>query len=192
MSLRAEQREMTRTKIVQAVLDLVADNALDDLSVPAVSRRSGVSVATIYRYFPTKDAMLEAAAREPARVAFGDGVAAHDGEDALDTFMRVMWAELSGNLPLLRHQIASSAGRDMRRARLDESRRMLASHLARVGIDPTSAEGERLIAALLLVTGSLALVELHDRQELPVDDAIRTARWAAQALIDASRKDHHP
>jgi AcrR family transcriptional regulator len=190
MSLRSEQRELTRTKIVQAVLDLVADDALDDLSVPAVSRRSGVSVATIYRYFPTKDALLAAAAREPARAAFGDGVATRAGEDELDTFLRVMWAELSGNLPLLRHQISSSAGRDMRRARLDESRRMLATHLDRVGIDPTSAGGERLIATLLLVTGSLALVELHDRQELSVDEAIRTARWAAQALIDASRRDH--
>jgi AcrR family transcriptional regulator len=190
MSLRTEQRELTRTKIVRAVLDLVADNALDDLSVPAVSRRSGVSVATIYRHFPTRDALLAAAAREPARVAFAHGFPSREGDDELDTYLRVMWAELSANLPLLRHQISSSAGRDMRRARLDESRGMLAAYLTGLGIDPASTEGERLIAALLLVIGSLALVELHDRQDLPVDDAIRTARWAAQALIDASRTEH--
>lgn len=189
MTLRSEQRQLTRTKIVQAVLDLVATDALDELSVPAVARRSGVSLATIYRYFPTKDALLAAAAREPARAAFGDGVATAEGEDELATFLRVMWGDLSGNLALLRHQLSSSAGREMRRARLDESRRMLAAYVPRFGIDPASPEGERLIAALVLVTSSLALVELHDRQELPVEEAISTAQWATQALIDSARRE---
>ena len=172
VSLRAEQRELTRTKILQAVLDLVAAGRLDDLSVPAVARHSGVSLSTIYRYFPTRDALLEAAAREPARAAFSGGVAAAEGEDELAAFLRVMWTELSGNLALLRHQLSSSAGREMRRSRLDESRRMLAAYLPRFGIDPASPKGERLVPALILVTGSLALLELHDRQELAVDDAI--------------------
>jgi AcrR family transcriptional regulator len=189
MSLRTEQRELTRTKIVQAVLDLVAEEALDDLSVPAVSRRSGVSLATIYRHFPTKDALLAAAAREPARAAFDDGYAVRDGDDELATFLRVMWTQLSRNLPLLRHQLSSSAGREMRRSRLEESRELLAGYLPRFGIDPASAEGERLVAAIILVTGSLALVELHDRQGLPVDDAIETARWAAQALIESTQEE---
>jgi len=189
MSLRTEQRELTRTKILQAVLDLVAADALDDLSVPAVARRSGVSLATIYRYFPTKDALIAAAAREPARTVFGERFTPRGDDDELGTFVRMMWAELAGNLPLLRHQISSAAGREMRRARLDESRRMLADYLPRFGVDPATPAGERLIAALITMTGSLALVELHDRQELPVDEAVETAIWAARALIESARRE---
>jgi hypothetical protein len=40
---------------------------------------------------------------------------------------------------------------------------------------------------LLLVSGSLALVELHDRQGLDVDDALDASLWAVQTLIEATK-----
>ena len=99
-----------------------------------------------------------------------------------------MWHDFADNLPLLRHQIASVAGREMRTARLDSSRRSLADYIERQGVDPTSPAGERLISLLLLLNGSLALIELHDRQGFGVDEAIDRSRWATQALIDATRR----
>ena len=119
MGLREEHRELTRHKILGAVLDLVAAGSLNELSVPAVSRSSGVSVATIYRYFPTKDELLAAAAAEPSRHALAspDRPPARAGEDELDEFVRATWADFAHNLPLLRHQVSSTAGREMRRWR---------------------------------------------------------------------------
>ncbi len=168
--------------MLAAVLDLVADGSLDELSVPAVSRGSGVSVATIYRYFPTKDELLAAAAAEPSRQALG-GVEPTDYAG----FQRAMWHDFSKNMALLRHQITSAAGREMREARLARSRAQLAAHIEQFGITPSSPEGERLIAMLLLVSGSLALVELHDRQGLDVDDALDASLWAVQTLIEATK-----
>jgi AcrR family transcriptional regulator len=182
VALRDEHRELTRRKVLEAVLDLVAGGSLDELSVPAVARHSGVSVATIYRYFPTKDELLAAAAAEPSRRAL-DGVEAGDYAG----FQRAMWHEFSKNLALLRHQVTSTAGREMREARLSRSRAQLAVHIAQFGITPSSPEGERLICMLLLVSGSLALVELHDRQGLDVDDALEASLWAAQTLIEATQ-----
>jgi AcrR family transcriptional regulator len=182
MALRDEQRELTRRKVLEAVLDLVARGSLDELSVPAVSRASGVSVATIYRYFPTRDELLSAAAAEPSRQALSGGEARDYA-----SFQRSMWRDFSKNMALLRYQVSSTAGREMREARLARSRAQLASHIERFGIEPSSAEGERLIALLLLVSGSLALVELHDRQGLAVDDALDISLWAAQTLIEATR-----
>lgn len=182
MALRDEHRELTRRKVLGAVLDLVADGSLDELSVPSVARASGVSVATIYRYFPTKDELLAAAAAEPSRQALR-GVEATDYAG----FQRAMWHEFSKNMALLRHQISSAAGREMRDARLARSRAQLTTHIERHGIAPSSPEGERLISMLLLVSGSLALVELHDRQGLEVDDALDASLWAAQTLIEATK-----
>ncbi|MEP6658405.1 MAG: helix-turn-helix domain-containing protein, partial [Acidimicrobiales bacterium] len=164
-----------------------AEGSLDELSVPAVARRSGVSLATIYRYFPTKDQLLAAAADEPSRQALTAVPEPRPGDDDFATFQRAMWTSFASNLPLLRHQVTSEAGRDMRQARLARSRVQLAVYVAARGVDPKSAEGERLIALLLLVNGSLALVELHDRQGLDVDDALSTSLWAADVLIRASQ-----
>lgn len=188
MALRDEQRELTRRKILGAVLDLVADGTLDELSVPTVSRRSGVSLATIYRYFPTKDRLLSAAAAEPSRLALHsvDRPAPDESDDELAAFQRAMWHDFARNLPLLRHQITSEAGREMRRSRLEHSRELLTGYLAQRGIKATSPEGKRLISLVLLVSGSLALVELVDRQGLAVDDAIEQSIWATRALLDAT------
>jgi AcrR family transcriptional regulator len=189
MSLREEQRALTRQKVLAAVLELVAEGSLDELSVPAVAQRSGVSVATIYRYFPTRDELLVAAAAEPSRQALAQPPAPRLDDDDLATFQRAMWHDFASNLPLLRHQIASTAGREMRTARLDRSRSALAGYIERQGIDPQSDAGQRLISLLLLINGSLALIELHDRQGLDVDEALDRSLWALRALIDATRKE---
>ena len=59
-SLRASQAAATRRRIVDGLLALLAEDHPATLSVPAVARRAGVSVATVYRYFPTKEALLDA------------------------------------------------------------------------------------------------------------------------------------
>ncbi len=187
MGLRDEHRELTRQTILASVLDLLAEGSLDELSVPAVSRHSGVSVATIYRYFPNRDELLAAASAEPSRRAMrSPDRPPRDGDDAFAHFLRTMWLDFSTNLPLLRHQITSEPGREMRRARLDESRERLAAYVTAFGVDASSTEGERLISMLLLVAGSVALIELHDRQGISVDDSIDRALWATRALIDAT------
>lgn len=187
MDLRTEQRALTRRKILGAVLELVTEGAIDELSVPEVSRRSGVSVATIYRYYPTKDELLAAAAEEPSRQALSSPTRPRvDGDDDYAAYLRTMWSEFAHNLPLLRHQIASSAGREMRRARTARSRELVGEYVGRYGIDPASSEGRRLVSMLMLVTGSLGLVELHDRQELSVDESVEHALWALRALVAAT------
>lgn len=187
MALRDDQRELTRRTVLTAVIDLVAEGTLDELSVPAVSRRSGVSVATIYRYFPTKSALLAAAAAEPSRHALAGAAPRRPGDDDFAAFQRAMWNDFAHNLPLLRHQLTSEAGRAMREVRLERSRELLAGYVRGQGVDPEQPEGQRLIAMLLLVSGSLGLVELHDRQGLDIDEAIETSLWATRALITASR-----
>lgn len=75
----------------------------------------------------------------------------------------------------------------MREARLDRSKNQLAGYLRDQGVNPDNAGGQRLIAMLLLVSGSLGLVELHDRQGLSVDQSIDVSLWATRTLINATR-----
>jgi len=186
VGLRQDQLELTRAKVLGAVLELLADGDLDTLSIPAVARRCGVSVATIYRHYPTRDDLLVAAAEEPSRRALSAAPVRREDDDDLAAFQRVMWTAFASNMSLLRHQVVAEAGREMRVARLERSRLQLAAYVSAHGVDAGSPAGERLISLLLLVNGSLALVELHDRQGLDLDTALEASLWATRALIAAS------
>jgi TetR/AcrR family transcriptional regulator, cholesterol catabolism regulator len=50
-----------RAKIIEAVLDLIAEVGADTVQMRDVSKRSGVALATVYRYFNSKDYLLAAA-----------------------------------------------------------------------------------------------------------------------------------
>jgi AcrR family transcriptional regulator len=50
--------------ITQALLRIVAERGLEEVSVREVAAGAGVSIGTVQHYFPTKDAMLAAAYQE--------------------------------------------------------------------------------------------------------------------------------
>jgi AcrR family transcriptional regulator len=183
MSVRALQREVTRERILATVLTLVGEHGTDDIAVPDVARRSGISLATIYRYFPTKDALLDAAADLPAQEATG---LRHGASTDGPAYLRALWRSFEGRLPLVRRQPASESGRAMRARRLPTSRAWFADYFADADIDPASPEGARLIRLALLLTSSLAFLDLHDRQGLAADAAADDVEWAIAALARAT------
>lgn len=189
MSLREDQREMTRRRIVDAVLALAADGDLDALSVPEVARRSGVSLATIYRHFPTRDDLVAAAADEPVRAVFEAMGRAEPGADPLLTFHRTLWHELARNVPLVRHQLASDAGRELREARGRVAHGRVAAYVEGRGVRRDRAGFERTVALVHALIGSASFVELHDRQGLAVDEAIDAAQWAIGAVIATVKRE---
>src|SRR5690242_17527309 len=109
--LRAAHVAETRRRILDAVNSLLAEEHPAALSVPAVAKRAGTSTATIYRHFPTKEALLDASAASVDRQTrswLGDQ-AIVPGRN-LGEFMAHMWAELSENLPALRAAQLSTVG----------------------------------------------------------------------------------
>jgi TetR/AcrR family transcriptional regulator, cholesterol catabolism regulator len=50
-----------RARIIEAVIDLIADVGADAVQMRDVAHRSGVALATLYRYFSSKDHLLAAA-----------------------------------------------------------------------------------------------------------------------------------
>jgi len=50
-----------RATIIEAVIDLIAEVGADAVQMRDVSKRSGVALATVYRYFNSKDYLLAAA-----------------------------------------------------------------------------------------------------------------------------------
>ncbi|MGK2947091.1 MAG: TetR/AcrR family transcriptional regulator [Acidimicrobiales bacterium] len=189
-SLREDQRKATRDRIVRAVATLVAEGHPSAVSVPAVARQAGVGVATVYRYFPTKEALLDAAARVGNADLVAPAYARDDlGFGDLAAVLPRVWEALADDLALARNQLASPVGRELRRRRWEVKRDAVDQAMRNSGIDPDSDQGRRLAAVGDVLTSSTALLELHDKADIPVQEAAEHVLWALQVLERATRED---
>lgn len=57
--LRARQVDQTRETILQSLMDLVRRDGLAGFSIQSVADAAGVAHRTVYRYFPSREALLE-------------------------------------------------------------------------------------------------------------------------------------
>lgn len=62
-----------RARIVEAALELFAERGFHGTAVPLVAKRAGVGAGTIYRFFDSKEALVNAAFRE-AKGRLGDAL----------------------------------------------------------------------------------------------------------------------
>ena len=60
----AKHAEDKRTKLLAAALDLFETRGFDAVAVPEIAARAGVAVGTVYRYFETKEALVNALYRQ--------------------------------------------------------------------------------------------------------------------------------
>jgi AcrR family transcriptional regulator len=64
MSLREQQRAVTRNRIITALSELIETQHLLDVTMAAVAAQAGVSEPTLYRHFPTKKNLFAALGSE--------------------------------------------------------------------------------------------------------------------------------
>jgi AcrR family transcriptional regulator len=184
-TLRDQHKTATRQRILRAVTELLADHHPAALSIPAVAARSGVSIPTIYRYFPTKEALLDAAAMFGLE-SRGLGIAVD--LSAVDAWVQQTWSELQNNLPMVKAQHMSALGQEMRRRRGEQRGTEVRASLRNNGIDPDSDAGRRLEALVTLLISSSAFLQLHDTQGVPPQEAIAYASWAIRELLAATTR----
>jgi AcrR family transcriptional regulator len=186
-ALQEEHREFTRRRILQALVEVLAVDHPASISIPVVAKRAGVSIATLYRYFPTKGALLDAAARYIEEVALaGLGDIRFDISDP-DAFLRLAFRRLVEIQPLVHAQHSSPAGRDLRRRRAKRRQAMIAAQLK--GLSISGEPRDRLEALIALLMSSSAVLELHDHSRLSVDRAADYVGWAIKTWIAASSPD---
>ena len=55
---KQDRAKATRQKILDAALHLLDEVTIDKISTNAIAKGSGVNIATLYKYFPDKYAIL--------------------------------------------------------------------------------------------------------------------------------------
>jgi AcrR family transcriptional regulator len=148
------------TRIVEAFMDLLESGSSGSVSMPAVAERAGVSVRTLYRYFPNKDDLRRAAAgwfEQRTRDAMEEPTIDLSN---VHRYLRLLWTDLADHLPAVRVQHTTPDGRKLRAARLPQSRAAVDHALS----DDVSGERRREIIDLVIaVTSSSMFLELVDR-----------------------------
>lgn len=184
MTLRSDQVELTKRRITDTVFELSAEPECGPISVAEVARRSGISPATIYRHFPNREALVNAAANARVRMGIDDDNAAC-GIEHQRSHLLALWSDLAQIPGLVRQGTVSEAGRELRAVRFAGFKPLLAQALADAGVDPNSADGRHVAACVHVLQSAHTFLDLHDRQGLVVDDAVDAVVWGMEALYRA-------
>ena len=80
-------------RLLTAAAAAFAEHGADDVSLEEIARRAGVGIGTLYRHFPTRQALLEAVYRdqvEAVRVAAQQQLDSDAPDEALAAWLRVL------------------------------------------------------------------------------------------------------
>lgn len=183
-TLRERQQQATRLAILEAYLGLAHRDGAMTVSVPAVARRSGVSVRTIYRYFPSKDDLQTAAAYHMSEQALDGGSMADSTPENLLDQLTMLWRGLADNIPAVIAERVAPAGREIRVTRLDGARATARRALAPEA-DPKTVD------LLVAVTSSSMFLELVGRMDYSPEDAAAMAVRLIELLLADEKKGNH-
>ncbi len=181
-TLRQQQASATRTRILEAVRDLLA-GAPTSLQIPDIAARAGVSEPTVYRHFPNREALLDAAATLLGQ-QLGEPPQARTIDDLPVVAMAVA-RFFDRNASWLRAAMAEPTLRPLRmagrRRRVDWMRALVEPAMGH--LDP---DERRLAAAAFSALGRAETWDCLTREfGLTSDEAGRVMSWMMRALVDA-------
>ena len=178
--LREGQAEATYRRIVDAAIR-VLDRRPAALSIPAVAREAGVSVATVYKHYGDKAGLIDAVGDRLDRAA-GLNPAPVDSPAALARHVRETFPRLNGRHALMAPAFRTAEGEAFRK-------RQLAQRLAgvRSALDPLSAgmppeDFESLASIIAVLCTSETLGLLEEQLGLTGEQAGEAVAWAITRL----------
>jgi AcrR family transcriptional regulator len=184
-SLRDQQAAVARERILRGVAELLERDGSDELTMPQVAEVSGVSLRTLYRYFPTREALLDAAGRWIGGELRQGYPATLD--DVADSFERAC-GEFDERPGLVRAMAMSEVGRaarsSRRRERLEAIRQLLEGE---VGALP-HRELRQAEAVLAYLHNMLAYTTLREEQGMAGTEIGEALGWAIRTLVADLRR----
>lgn len=184
-SLRERQAEQVREAIVDATVGLLESGQAEAVTVPQVAQTSGVSLRTVYRYFPTREDVLAAAGRR-ARERMGLRIDVYDVEDIVTSWWENS-ARIAAHPELGRALLNTAAGREARAGQRGPRVEAIAAAFAEIGNRLPADEAARMRAVISYLCGSGAFLAISDESGLSLDEARAAVRWALTTLLDTAR-----
>jgi AcrR family transcriptional regulator len=186
--LRQAQAAQTRERIERAAADLLGEgSAAESITFRAVAQRAGVTEMTVYRHFPTREALMHGLWQQiNARMAPGIGMP--EDIDALLAQHTALFTGFDRQAPQIVASLVTEQGREMRSS-LNEQRCKAFRSIAREaapGLSP--AECTRVAAVLQLLHSAHAWMSMREQWGLDGREAGAATRWAIEILLTELRR----
>lgn len=189
-SIRQQYKDMTRERILDAAIDLMAEAGMAPLTVADVASRAGVTTRTIYRHFETREGLIEAVwPRMQARVRSRGFPRTADEIIATPAYL---FPQFDEHANLVRASAFSDAGLEVRLRANDE--RMAAAQACVADALPAlpAAEARRRAAVIQLLDSAYCWAVLRDFWGFDGAEAGRAASEAIAILLGRAAPDSAP
>jgi len=182
---RAAQAAQTREVILDALVRVMA-RGLADLSVPAVAREAGVSIRTVYRYFPTRRDLFDAVNYHlDDRMGFSIEPYPTTMDEFAEHITRYFRA-LDGMDDTTRAARANRNSGEIRESAVPFKMQTIASALAPIVATVTPADRERLMTVVATLFSQYTLQRMQADYGLTAEEAAQHVTWAIRTLVRAT------
>jgi AcrR family transcriptional regulator len=184
-SVRTSKKAEAHERILDGFIGLMTEGA-PDLSHEAVAARAGVGRRTVYRYFPSRAALLDAALIRVREMA-GSGVKYPRSADELLATLEAIYTGFDAIAPVAIMMRSTPQGRALRLAQ--NARRVASYTQALADMVKDLPRGDRKLAtAMLQVLHTTPWLEMHDHWKLDGKQIARATGWAIRTLLKDLRE----
>jgi AcrR family transcriptional regulator len=184
-TLRERQAEQVRVAVLDAVAKQLEERSVDDIAMADVAAEAGISLRTLYRYFPDRAALLHAAGEHLYR-ALGIGYEITNAADISASF-RDAATKLSSRPALTRALVQTTAGRAARSAARVQRVEAIRTALAPLTASLDADTARRATAVIAHLCSAASWVAVSDDSGLDDEDAQQAVAWAIDALVAVLR-----
>jgi AcrR family transcriptional regulator len=185
--LRDEQKQRTHERILEAAAEQLLEEGLEELSLPRAAKRARVSVPTVYRHFPTQEALMrELTEWVGSRININE---VPENVDEFTEWVPRLFAHWDENEALIRARLLSAVHRQIHREaghRKDEAIEKAMEDVT-AHLDPLDAR--RACALVRLLVSGAAWEMMRDSWDLTGEEAGEALAWAISVLVAELRRD---
>jgi AcrR family transcriptional regulator len=186
VSLRERQASLLRASVLDAAIDALADRSADDVSMADVAAAAGISLRTLYRYFPDRVSLLRAAG-EHVYASLGIPFDI-EGPETISASLADAAARLSTRPGLARALVQTTAGRAARTGVRGQRVEAIARALKPLvdGLEPEV--GMDAAAVITHLCSAASWVIISDESGLSESQAQHAVGWAIDTLVQALQR----
>lgn len=191
--IRDRKKAETRQGILRAVVRVVLEDGIHAFTVGNVAQRAGVAQRTVYRHYPTREALLEGLGElleTPDDESTDDAIdplrSPDTAEEAIRASYRLFERYAEETKAMVVASIALRHPLDDPRTSSLEIRRSVAHHFPKLSPD----EHQRVAKLMSSLAGSRMWFLLTEEEGLSSAQAAEAVTWSARALVaDLARRN---
>lgn len=184
--LRDEYAAQTRQRIIEAFIALLEESEDGSISTSALAKKAGVSLRTVYRYFPSRDNLLAETADWLNTEVFG--LASQDDTDDVVKGFQVAAGKFDSRPDLARILALTRIGRSMRSTFRNELAVQRRKVLWRNTPDISASDRLRAEAVLACLDNVLSWLTLREEFGMDGKDIGATIGWAMELVLNETRR----